>query len=108
MELLAINEKRGANYILFELTGACNSYTANEFKNRVYNNIKETNVVVDLENVTEMDSTGIGILFAGFNDGLEVGHRLYLMNMSPSAHKAVQDTGFLDAFRVIQSVSEVE
>ncbi len=108
MELLTINEKKGSNYILYELSGSCNSYTSAEFQNKVLTNIKATNVVVDLSQVTDMDSTGMGILFAGYNDGLEAGHKLYLMNMSPSAQKTVTDTGFIDAFKVIQSVTEVD
>ncbi|MBQ9627614.1 MAG: hypothetical protein IJR40_10620 [Treponema sp.] len=47
-------------------------------------------------------------MFAAFNDGREAVKRLYLMNMSPQAQKTVSDTGFLDAFNVISSVTEVE
>lgn len=108
MEALTITEKKGANYILLELNGAINAYTLQEFQNRVYSIIKETNLVLDLSNVFEIDSSGMGVLFACFNDGREAGKRLYLMNMSPQAQKAVSDTGFLDAFNVISSVTEVE
>ena len=87
MEALTITEKKGANYILLELNGAINSYTLTEFQNRVYSIIKETNLVLDLSNVFEIDSSGMGVLFAAFNDGREVGKRLYLMNMSPQAQK---------------------
>ena len=108
MEALTITEKKGANYILLELNGAINSYTFAEFQTKVYAIIQETNLVLDLSNVFEIDSTGMGILFAAFNDGRESGKRLYLMNMSPQAQKTVSDTGFLDAFNVISSVTEVE
>ncbi len=110
MEALTINEKRGANYILLELNGALNAYTLSDFQNRVYGIIKETNLVLDLSNVFEIDSSGMGVLFAVFNDGLETEpkHRLYLLNMSPQAQKTVSDTGFIDAFNVIGSVTEVQ
>ena len=108
MEALTITEKKGANYILLELNGAINSYTLADFQNRVYSIIQETNLVLDLSNVFEIDSSGMGVLFAAFNDGREVGKRLYLMNMSPQAQKTVSDTGFIDAFDVISSVTEVE
>ena len=78
MEALTITEKKGANYILLEMNGAINSYTLQEFQNRVYSIIKETNLVLDLSNVFEIDSSGMGVLFACFNDGREAGKRLYL------------------------------
>lgn len=107
MEQLAITEKRGANYVLYELVGACNSYTISELSEKVYEEIKSTNVVLDLSQVIDIDSTGMGMLFAAFNDSLESGYKLYLMNMSFAAQNTVKDTGFLEAFNVIQSVTEV-
>ncbi|MBQ0161598.1 MAG: STAS domain-containing protein [Treponema sp.] len=108
MEQLAIVEKRGANYILFELTGAINSYNIDELQSRVFEEIKSNNVVLDLSQISNIDSTGMGMIFAAFNDGLESGKKLYLMNMSFSAMNTVKETGFMDAFNVIQSVTEVQ
>ena len=108
MEQLAITEKRGANYILFELTGSCNSYTVGELQNKLFDEIKSMNVVLDMSQVTTIDSTGMGMLFAVFNEGLDSGFKLYLMNMSFSALNTVKETGFLEAFNVIHSVTEVE
>ena len=108
MEQLAITEKRGANYVLYELTGSANSYTVGELQEKIFEEIKGNNVVLDMSQVTDIDSTGMGMLFAAFNDGLESGYKLYLMNMSFTALNRVKDTGFLEAFKVIQSVTEVE
>lgn len=108
MEQLTITEKRGANYALYELFGSCNSYTVGDLQNKVFEEIKSSNVVLDLSQVSTIDSTGMGMLFAGFNEGLEYGHKLYLMNMSFAVQNTVKETGFLEAFNVIQSVTEVE
>lgn len=108
MEQLTITEKSGANYALYELVGSCNSYTVGDLQTKIFNNIKNTNVVLDLSQVTTMDSTGMGMLFAGFNLGLETGYKLYLMNMSFSVINTVKETGFLEAFNVITSVTEVQ
>lgn len=107
MEQLSITEKRGANYILYELVGACNSYTVGDLQEKILQNIKTSNVVLDLSQVFTIDSTGIGMFFATFNLGQEFGTKLYLMNMSFAASNAVKETGFLEAFNVIQSVTEV-
>ena len=107
MEQLTIQEKRGANYVLFELSGAINSYNYTEFQAKVYAGIRETNVVLDLSNVTGIDSSGLGVIMGAYNDGEISGHKIYLKSMSPMAQKAVASTGFLDTFDVIYSVTEV-
>ncbi len=107
MDKLTITEKRGTNYVLYELNGTFSSYTVGDFQTSVLENIKTTNVVFDLSQVISIDSTGIGVIFAGFNDGLKTGYKLYLMNMSFSVTNSVKETGFLEAFNIIQSVTEV-
>ncbi|BDC96456.1 MULTISPECIES: STAS domain-containing protein [Treponema] len=107
MEQLSIKEKNGSNYVMYELSGSLNSYTASEFQEKVYANIQVTNVVVDLSQVTSIDSTGIGIIMAGFNDGEEYGTKFYLMNPSPAARVAIEDTGFYSVFSFIHSVTEI-
>ncbi|MCH5288663.1 MAG: STAS domain-containing protein [Treponema sp.] len=107
MEQLTIWEKDGANYILLELTGTVDSYTTAELQTKVYDYIRTTNVVLDLANVTGIDSTGIGIIMAGHNDGEDSRHRLYLMNPSGDVRQAIDDTGFSDTFHIIRSVTEV-
>lgn len=108
MEQLRVTEKHGSNYILYELFGDCNSYTISELQVKLFDSIQETNVVLDLSQVIDVDSSGMGMIMAVFNDALECGKKLYLMNLSPSAHKTVNDTGFMEAFNIIQSVTEVE
>ena len=107
MEQLTLTEKNGANYILLELNGVLNSYTAQEFQTKVYSYIKTTNLVLDMYDVIAIDSTGVGILMAGFNDGEEFKHKFYLMNPSPAVREALEDTGFASTFQYIHSVTEV-
>lgn len=107
MDALAIIEKRGANYILLELSGVINSFTIAEFSSKAYSIIQENNVVVDLNGVTGIDSSGLGILMGTHNDGEESGYKLYLMNPSSAAFKAIDSTGFTDTFEIIHSVTEV-
>ena len=107
MEQLTLTEKNGANYILLELAGSVNSYTSAEFQNKVYDYIQKTNVVLDMTEVESIDSTGVGIIMAGFNDGLESGKKLYLLNPSPAVREAIDATGFTDTFYFIHAVTEV-
>lgn len=107
MEQLTITEKSGANYLLLDLDGALNAYTLAEFQQKVYGAIQKNNVVVDLSKVIELDSSGIGVLMAAFNDGEDSGHKLYLMALSNESEKALDETGFIDELNIINSVTEV-
>lgn len=107
MDTMRINEKRGANYMLLELSGVINSYTYAEFKMKSYSYIKETNLVLDMSEVTDIDSSGLGVIMGTFNDGEDTGFKLYLMRPSSAAYKALDSTGFTDMFNIIHSVTEV-
>ncbi len=107
MDQLSIREKKGANYVLLELNGACNAYTITEFREKVYANMPNTNVVLDMSGVTQVDSSGMGIILAGFNDGLKYKTKLFIMNPSDKARYALEKTGFYDTFFIIHSVTEV-
>lgn len=107
MEQLAITEKEGANYLLYELNGALNAYTMGEFQNTLYDAVVKNNIVLDLSNLIELDPSGIGFLMAAFNDSVEAGYKLYFMSMSNEAEKAIASTGFKSEFNLINAVTEV-
>lgn len=107
MEHISIIEKSGANYALLEVAGTINSYTYTEFQVKVYALIKETNLVLDLSRVTNLSSSGLGVLMAALDDGEEIGHKLYVMKPSEVVRLAIESTGFSDMFTVIYSVTEV-
>ncbi len=107
MEQLTVTKKEGADYILFELNGAFNAYTAQNIQGKVYKEIETHNVVLDLDKVIELDSAALGVIMAACNDADENHTKLYLMKLSNEADKAIQSTGFRDLFRIINSVTEV-
>ncbi|MBR1404194.1 MAG: STAS domain-containing protein [Treponema sp.] len=108
MEQLSITEKQGANYILYEVAGVMNTYTITEFSEKLDENIKKSNIVVDLERIESIDSVGVGLIMATFNDGEDCGHKFYMMNPSPAARHALEETGFYDVFDFIHAVTEVQ
>lgn len=107
MNQLSINEKIGPNYILLELLGDVNSYTISELQEKIYRYILDTNVVLDMSTVSSMDSSGLGVILAGINDGTENGTKLFMMNPSDAAHYALTKTGFWNTFYIIHAVTEV-
>ncbi len=107
MDLLTLKEKVGVNYMLLELSGTVTSYTINELQEKVFNYIIDTNVVLDMQQVTQLDSSGVGIILAGHNDGEKSGTKLFVMNPSDATKHALERTGFFDFFNIIHSVTEV-
>ncbi|ULQ58854.1 STAS domain-containing protein [Brucepastera parasyntrophica] len=107
MENLTIIEKSGPNYILLEVHGRINSYTSADLEKRMYEAIKETNLVLDLSQVTNISSSGIGIIIAAYNDSEDFKHKLFIMKPSEAVRLALESTGFSELFTVIYSLTEV-
>lgn len=106
MEQLTITEKEGANYKLYELKGALNAYTIDEFQYKLYDTVAKRNVVLDMSNLVELDSSGMGLLMAAFNDSVDAGNKLYFLAMSNESSRALAETGFKNEFLLINSVTE--
>lgn len=106
MEQLKIIEKKGANYVLLEATGELTANTFTELQSKVFSLIEETNVVLDMAEVVRVDSSGLGVIMAAFNDAEDFGQKLYIMRPSNEARKALESTGFIDFFPIIQAVTE--
>jgi anti-anti-sigma factor len=107
MENISIVEKKGANYSLLEVSGTINSYTYTEFQEKVYALIKVTNLVLDLSRVSNLSSSGLGVLMSALDDGAEAGTKLYVMRPSEVVRLAIESTGFADMFSIIHSLTEV-
>lgn len=106
MEQLSITRKEGANYVLFELSGAFNAYTSEVIQTKLFETIEKINVVLDLSKVVELDASGMGIIMAAHNDAEEYHRKLYLMSLSNETEKTILATGFRELFRIINSVTE--
>ncbi|MCM1321423.1 MAG: STAS domain-containing protein [Bacteroides sp.] len=107
MNQIQLQEKKGANYMLLEVQGMVTSYTFTEFQKKAYSFINESNLIIDLAEVTEIDSSGLSVIFGAYNDGKANGHTLYIMRPSIEARRALDSTGFTDMFPIIYSVTEV-
>ncbi len=107
MDQLTIREKKGANYMLLELAGAVNAYTVAELQEKVYTYIKKANVVLDMSMITQVDSSGVGVVLAGHIDGEKYNTKLFVMSPSDAARHSLERTGFMDSFYIIHAVTEV-
>ncbi len=108
MDQLTLSEKFGSNYVLLELSGAVNSYTIAELKQKLMMYIEDAYVVLDLSNVTVLDSSGMGLFMGAFNSSVRMGTKLFFMNPSDAAKRVIDATGFSDTFHFLHSVTEIE
>ena len=108
MDNLTITEKTNDAFVLLTVAGSINSYTYHEFETKVYNLIKERSIVLDVSRVTNLSSSGLGILMAASEDGEELGHKIYILNPSEVVKLAIASTGFSEVFPIIRSLDEVK
>lgn len=107
MEQLVVKEKSGANYLLFELDGSITAYTLSDLPERVYADVRDGHVVLDLSKTNEIDYSGLGFIMAAFNDAEHAGNKLFLLTPSPESLHALSETGFIDVFHIIHSLAEL-
>ena len=64
LNTMEINVKKNDNTIIFELEGSLDIYTSLDLKAALEEHVKDNNpdVVIDMEKLTYIDSSGIGIL----------------------------------------------
>ena len=108
MDNLAITEKVNDTFVLLTVAGSINSYTYHEFEKKVYDLIKEHSIVLDMGRVTNLSSSGLGILMAASEDGADIGHKIYILNPSEVVKLAIASTGFSEVFPVIHSLDEIK
>ena len=108
MEQLTVIKKDGLEYVMFELSGVFNAYTAVTIQEKLYDAIKKYNVVLDLSKVVVLDSSAMGVIMATHNDAEEYGTKLYLLSLSNECDKEILSTGFKKLFNIISSVTEVK
>ena len=106
MEQLTITEREGANYKFYELKGGLSAYTLGDFENKLYETVLKKNVVLDMSNLVELDSSGLGLLMTAFNDSVDAGNKLYFLAMSNESLRALTETGFKNEFNIINSLTE--
>lgn len=108
MDNLVITEKLHDSYVLLTVSGSINSYTYHEFEKKVYGHIKDHSIVLDVSRVTNISSSGLGILMAASEDGDDLNHKIYILNPSEVVKLAIASTGFSEVFPVVHSLNDIK
>jgi anti-sigma B factor antagonist len=97
---IALKSKKGANVL--ELKGSLDIYTSLELKNHIEKNIETAKaLIIDLEQVNYIDSSGIGTLIKGLNLAKGKNVPFIIANVQPTIEKVFKVAGLLNFFTIL-------
>ncbi|HEX8195082.1 MAG TPA: STAS domain-containing protein [Pyrinomonadaceae bacterium] len=109
MSKLTIRERQINNTTVLDLDGKLRlGEGSQEFHNTIRAAVEKgrKNIVVNLENVTSIDSSGLGELVAGYVAVTRSGGQINLLHLSKRVHELMFMTKLLTVFDVYDSESE--
>ncbi|MBO8157351.1 MAG: STAS domain-containing protein [Bacillaceae bacterium] len=108
MNLTADVAKHGENYTL-TLSGEIDVYTADVLKEKLLPLTREkgVHVIVDLEKVGYMDSTGLGVFISALKSSREHGSDMTLTRLPDHVYRLFDITGLKEIINIDQA-DEVE
>lgn len=100
-----ITVKKNGNQMLFELEGSLDIYTSLDLKSSLEENVKENNpdIVIDLDKLTYIDSSGIGILIKSLNYVQSLNGKLCVANLKPAIEKVFKVSGLTSYFEILSN-----
>jgi len=96
-----VTEKNGT--IFFELDGSLDIYTSLDLKSSLEENVKgdAPEVIVNMEKLTYIDSSGIGTLIKALNFVQGLHGKLSVANLKPSIEKIFKVSGLTNYFEIL-------
>jgi anti-anti-sigma factor len=91
------------NVFVIHVAGSLDIYTSLDFKNFLESNVQKENchVVINLEKLTYIDSSGIGMLIKQLNYVQELNGKFSISNMKPGVEKVFKVAGLTSYFHSI-------
>lgn len=91
---MEITIDRGDGYVIYRPGGDLDAYNADGFRNTVSDNTNPDIVVIDLSEVSFLDSTGLGCLIGAVRRTREAGGEVAVCSASPFLDRILQTVGF--------------
>ena len=100
---MEIGLKRNGNTFFIELAGSLDIYTSLDFKNFIESNIGEEkpHVIINLEKLNYIDSSGIGMLIKQLNYVQELKGKYSIANLKPAIEKVFKVAGLTTYLHII-------
>lgn len=95
--------------LLVRLEGELDHHNSREARekidNKYYNN-NLLNIILDLQGLVFMDSSGIGLIMGRYKNCSELGGQLSIININPKIERILEMSGLTSITRVYSSVAE--
>lgn len=104
---ISIQVEEQNDYIILTISGPINSYTFTELQEKIGKYAGKNNLAINLNGVTTMTSAGIGVILAAIEDAEAAGKKIFIVAPSEIARLAMESTGFMDSFPILQSIKEL-
>ncbi len=99
-----IHVKRQSDYVTAYLTGELDHHTADGFRaelDEVIKKYRNTNLILDLKNLSFMDSSGLGVILGRYKKLKSYGNSMYVKNVSKQIEKVFDVSGI---YRIIKKL----
>lgn len=106
---MALNTRTQDNSLIIDLAGRLDVHLASEIEDEINNLIKtddSSTVILNLENVEYMSSSGLRVFVSLMRTLHEVSRNLKLSNLSQAVQKVFEVVELMDMFDIYESVEE--
>lgn len=100
---MEITKRKAGDTIVIEISGSLDIYTAPDFKTFLQSNVNKENktIIVNMEKLNYIDSSGIGMLIKSLNFIKEWNGQLQLANLKDSLFKIFKVAGLTAYFQFL-------
>lgn len=105
---MEINRREAGEIVVFDINGEIDLYNAPEIKEKIKDemNKNKVNIIINLDKVSYIDSSGIGVLISSLSNLKKVGGALKLINVYASVRKVFELTKLTSFFDIYDSEAD--
>ncbi|HOJ50793.1 MAG TPA: STAS domain-containing protein [Spirochaetota bacterium] len=105
---MEINQRTANDVVILDINGEIDLYNAPDIKDTIKNLIDsgKRQVIINLEKVSYIDSSGIGVLISSLSNLKKVGGALKIINVYASVKKVFELTKLTSFFEIYDSEEE--
>jgi anti-sigma B factor antagonist len=105
---MEINRREVGDIVVFDINGEIDLYNAPEIKEKIKDelNKNKVNVIINLDRVSYIDSSGIGVLISSLSNLKKIGGALKLINVYASVRKVFELTKLTSFFDIYDNESD--
>ena len=100
---MEINVHKNGKQIIYGLEGSLDIYTSLDLKAALEEHVKDEglDVIIDMDRLTYIDSSGIGILIKALNYVQGLKGKLSVANLKPAIEKVFKVSGLTSYFEIL-------